>query len=169
NTNCGLVGSVRGGALPALSCQVWKCAISVPTILSKIRKTSEFLTLWAREGYRLVPPCSMNAKWNPAVLAIAWMWFAGDRSASDLGIAGCCPTFKFGTAWRNVNVGSKSGLCPLLRYRVHQLVSTVSCMRFVSRPICRAPVALLLGKVRNGSRVTGDAPFADRYALMKVK
>jgi len=41
------------------------------------------------------------------------------------------------------------GLPARLRYRVHQLVSTVSCIRFVSRPICCAPVALLLGKVRN--------------------
>ena len=28
-----------------------------------------------------------------------------------------------------------------LRYRVHQLVSTVSCIRLVSRPICSAPLA----------------------------
>src|SRR3974377_1588519 len=34
------VGSVRIFALPALSCQVWKCAVSVGPILSKIRKTS---------------------------------------------------------------------------------------------------------------------------------
>jgi hypothetical protein len=34
------VGSVSAGALPALSCHVWKCAVSVGPILSKIRKTS---------------------------------------------------------------------------------------------------------------------------------
>ncbi len=37
----------------------------------------------------------------------------------------------------------------VLRYRVHQLVSTVSCIRLVSRSICWAPVAVLLGSVRN--------------------
>ncbi len=38
-----------------------------------------------------------------------------------------------------------------LRERIPEigLVSTVSCMRLVSRPICWAPVALLLGNVRN--------------------
>ena len=41
-----------------------------------------------------------------------------------------------------------------LRYFVQKLVSTVSCMRLVSRPICCAPVALLLGNVRNLSRLT---------------
>src|ERR1700736_3710141 len=39
-----LVGSVRGGALPALSCQVWKCIVSVGPMLSRIRKTCEPLT-----------------------------------------------------------------------------------------------------------------------------
>src|SRR6266404_9962170 len=101
----------------------------------------------------------MNAKWNPAVFAIAWMWSLGARSLLLLGIAGCCPTLRLGTAWGNVNPGSRSGLFARLRYRVHQLVSTVSCIRFVSRPICRAPVALLLGRVRNWSRLTGVAPF----------
>src|SRR5208337_1104652 len=38
------------GALPALSCQVWKCAISVPPMLSRIRKTSTLLTRWASMG-----------------------------------------------------------------------------------------------------------------------
>src|SRR6266436_3800631 len=32
--------SVSGVALPALSCQVWKCCVSVGPILSRIRKTS---------------------------------------------------------------------------------------------------------------------------------
>src|SRR5713101_5261749 len=131
-------------------------------MLSKILKTSELFTLWASEGYRLVPPCSMNAKWKPAVFAIAWIWLDGARSAFDLGIAGCCPTNRLGTACGNANPGSRSGLFARLRYLVHQLVSTVSCMRFVSRPICRAPVAVLLGKVRNWSRLTASAPFEAR-------
>jgi len=50
------------GALPALSCQVWKCMISDPPILSSIRRTSRLLALCANAGYRLLPPCSMNAK-----------------------------------------------------------------------------------------------------------
>src|SRR6266852_9999019 len=44
NTNP-FVGSVRGGAFPALSCQVWKWAVSVGPMLSKIRNTSTLLTL----------------------------------------------------------------------------------------------------------------------------
>src|SRR5256885_6012962 len=32
-----LVGSVSGGALPALSCQVWKCIASVGPMLSRMR------------------------------------------------------------------------------------------------------------------------------------
>src|SRR3954471_12100316 len=43
----------------------------------------------------------------------------------------------------------------------------VSSIRLVSRPIRRAPVALLLGRVRNLSRLIGSAPFDCRYALMK--
>src|SRR3954452_7476483 len=43
----------------------------------------------------------------------------------------------------------------------------VSSIRLVSRPILRAPVALLLGRMRNLSRLIGSAPFAPRYALMK--
>jgi hypothetical protein len=41
------VGSVRGGAFPALSCQVWKCIASVGPMLSRIRSTSGWLTRWA--------------------------------------------------------------------------------------------------------------------------
>ena len=41
---------------------------------------------------------SFQAKWNPAVLAIAWRCFLGWRSASDRGIAGCCPTARPGIA-----------------------------------------------------------------------
>src|SRR6266705_865757 len=108
----------------------------------------------------------MNAKWNPAVLAIAWMWLLGARSALLRGMAGNLPILRLGTAWGNANPGSRSGLFARLRYRVHQLVSTVSCIRLVSRPICCAPVAWLLGKLRNGSRLTASAPFESRYALI---
>src|SRR5216684_5305557 len=109
----------------------------------------------------------MNAKWNPAVFAIAWMWSLGVRSLLFLGIAGCCPTLKLGIAWGNVKVGSRSGLFARLRYRVHQLVSTVSCMRFVNRGFPLDPVAVLPGKVANGLRSTISARFEAKYALMK--
>src|SRR5262245_30866466 len=97
------------------------------------------------------------------------MWSAGVKSASLLGIAGCRPLLKLGTACGNTNPGSRSGLFALLRYLVHQLVSTVSCMRFVSLPICLAPVAVLLGRVRKGSKFTGVAPIDAKYALMNWK
>src|SRR5579885_3513109 len=45
-----LVGSVRAGALPALSCHVWKWAVSVGPMLSRMRSTSTLLTRWASEG-----------------------------------------------------------------------------------------------------------------------
>src|SRR5580704_7977105 len=99
---------------------------------------------------------------------MAWMWFFGLRSASVIGMAGNCPLAKLGTAWGNLKPGLRSGFFALLRYRVYQLVSTVSCMRLVRRPIWLAPVALLLGKVRNWSRLTVSAPLEARYALMKV-
>src|SRR5262249_58530749 len=35
-------------------------------MLSKILRTSRFVTRWANAGYRLVPPCSIKAKWNAA-------------------------------------------------------------------------------------------------------
>ena len=40
-----VLGSVSGGALPALSNHVWKCAVSVGPMLSRIRRTSTFVTL----------------------------------------------------------------------------------------------------------------------------
>src|SRR5579862_1343935 len=109
----------------------------------------------------------MVGKWNPAVLAMAWRWSAGARSASVLGIAGNCPVLKPGTAWGNTNPGSRSGLLARLRYRVHQLVSKVSCMRLVSRGFPLDPVAVLPGRVRNGSRLAVAAPLEARYALRK--
>jgi hypothetical protein len=54
--NMGLAfGSVRGArgietAFPALSCQVWKCMVSVGPILSRIRKTTGLVTPWAKVG-----------------------------------------------------------------------------------------------------------------------
>ena len=49
-----------------------------------------------------------------------------------------------------------------LRYRIYQLVSTFRCMRFVSRPMFWAPVAVLPCKVRNSSKLTGSAPRDSR-------
>src|SRR4030081_3195274 len=115
----------------------------------------------------------MRAKWNPAVLAIACIRLAlavtrgfggavpgglgcampGGVSASLTGIAGW---FLMLTACGKE--APKSGFW-VLRYRVYQLVSTFSFWRFVSRSICLAPVALLLGSVRNSSRLTGSAPL----------
>ena len=45
-----------------------------------------------------MPPCSINAKWNPAVKAIALMRSLLFASALVLGIAVCNPLFKLGTA-----------------------------------------------------------------------
>src|SRR5215472_5250241 len=86
-------------------------------------------------------------------------------SALLLGIAGCCPTFKLRTACGNFE--PKSGLV-VLRYRVQKLVSTVSRVRLVSRPICRAPSALLLGSRRNRSKLTGGAPWEAKYAFRNL-
>src|SRR5262250_1163693 len=63
--------AVRGGALPALSDQVWKCIVSVGPMLIRIRSTSTLVALCAIDGYRLFPPCSIVGKWKPAVFAIA--------------------------------------------------------------------------------------------------
>jgi hypothetical protein len=56
------VGSVTGGASPALSLQVWKCIVSVGPMLRTIRSTSGSVTLCASDGYRLLPPCSPVAE-----------------------------------------------------------------------------------------------------------
>src|SRR6516164_9356623 len=97
------------------------------------------------------------------------MWSSGVKSSSVLGIAGNCPEAKPGTACGNTQLGSRSGLFALLRYRVHQLVSSVSFMRLVSRGFPLEPLALLPGKVRNCSRLAGAAPFDTRYAFKNVK
>src|SRR5215472_19311413 len=44
------VGSVRGGALPALSDHVWKCMVSVGPMLMRILNTSTLVALCAIEG-----------------------------------------------------------------------------------------------------------------------
>src|SRR4029077_6657394 len=52
NTRLPSVRGARGSetALPALSCQVWKWEVSVGPILSRIRKTCGWVTLWAKVG-----------------------------------------------------------------------------------------------------------------------
>src|SRR3954471_12977208 len=45
-----VVGSVRGGALPALSCQVWKCIASVGPMLRRMRRTSRVAPRPGGEG-----------------------------------------------------------------------------------------------------------------------
>src|ERR1700730_4326277 len=52
------VGAVRGGALPALSCQVWKWEVSVGPMLRRMSNTSGWVTLRASAGERLLRPCS---------------------------------------------------------------------------------------------------------------
>src|SRR4029077_19429841 len=78
-----------------------------------------------------------------------------------------------GTACGNTNNGSRSGLLSRLRYRVHQLVSTVGFMglgsRFFAKPFSlAAPVAVLPGIVLNLLRSTGFAPMDSRYSLRKA-
>src|SRR5438309_5638392 len=102
----------------------------------------------------------MVGKWNPAVLAIACRKLGSFKSSSVLGIAVCCPTAKVGTACGKVS--PRSGFLVLLRYRVHQLVSRVSCVRFVSLSLPLDPVAVLPGRVRKGSRLTVLAPLDAR-------
>src|ERR1700676_2243057 len=112
----------------------------------------------------------MNAKWNPAVKAMALRRSAIDpallslrkllpRSSLVLGMAVNWPFTRLGKAF--LNVAPRSGLV-VLRYRVHQLVSTESCVRLVKRPTCLAPVAWLLGNVAKCDKSTGSAPFEIR-------
>src|ERR1700722_6319660 len=72
-TETPVIGSTagRGGAVPPLSAQVWKCMVSVGPMLMRILNTSTLLALCAIDGYRLLPPCSMVGMWKPAVFAIA--------------------------------------------------------------------------------------------------
>src|SRR5881397_547401 len=120
------------------------------------------MALSASEGYRLLPPCSMVGKWKPAVFAIACRKLGSVVSASVRGIAVCWLTPKVGTACGKTKFGSRSGLWLSLRYLVHQLVSIVSCVRFVSRSFPLDPLAELPGRVRNGFRFTVSAPFDAR-------
>jgi hypothetical protein len=55
-------------------------------------------------------------KWKAAVLAIAWRYVFGRRSASLLGIAGNLPVARSGTACGRVS--PRSGFRESLRYRV---------------------------------------------------
>src|ERR1017187_2912765 len=109
----------------------------------------------------------MVGMWKPAVFAIAWRKLGSAVSASVLGMAVCLPTARVGIACGKVKFGSRSGLWVLLRYRVHQLVSSVSSIRFVSRSFPLEPVAVLPFRVRKGSRLTESAPLEARYALRK--
>src|SRR5205814_4469445 len=42
--------AVKGGALPGLSCQVWKCVVSGGPMLIRMRNTSTLLALCASDG-----------------------------------------------------------------------------------------------------------------------
>src|SRR6266566_6204068 len=72
----------------------------------------------------------MNAKWKPAVLAIAWRWSFGDRSLSFLGIAGNCPFSKPGTAGGNVS--PKSGF--FVRLILRPITGVYGKLHEVSEP-----------------------------------
>src|SRR5438132_11547670 len=105
----------------------------------------------------------MVAKWNPAVLAITWRRLGSLVSLLVLGMAVCCPWDKSGIACGKTKLGLRSGFSVRLRYLVHQLVSRVSLVRFVSRNAPLEPVAVLPGKVRNCSRST------DRKSVVEGK
>src|SRR4051794_9648573 len=79
-------GTLTAGALPALSCQMVKCATSDPPIPARIFKTDPLDAFGTNCAYRLDPPCSMVAKWNAAVFAMACIWSA--LTASVAGMAG---------------------------------------------------------------------------------
>src|ERR1043165_7777841 len=67
------------------------------------------------------------------------------------------------------NVSPKSGL-PVLRYLTNQLVSTVRFIRLVSLlAVVFDPVAWLLGRVRNGSKLIAWLPLETRYAFRKSR
>src|SRR6202035_2316777 len=86
----------------------------------------------------------------------------GGESVSFKGIAGW-----FLITSGPLNTAPKSGFSPL-RYRVYQLRSTLRFMRLLIRLICRAPVAWLLGRTRNGSRSTGTSPFDRKKAAKEA-
>src|SRR6202042_312903 len=88
-------------------------------------------------------------------------------SASVRGIAVCCPTPRLGTACTNGAPRSTSGFV-MLRYRDQKLVSTVSCVRLVSRSFLLDPCAVLPGIVAKRLRSTASAPFDSRYAFRKA-
>src|SRR5260370_41439899 len=99
---------------------------SAGRMVNRIREPSRLVTCGARAGYKLVPPCSMNAKWNPAVRAIALSrsgkvdWVGSGLttlpavSSLLLVLAGCIRTFNLGTAFATTAFASKPGLVMLL-------------------------------------------------------
>jgi len=64
----------REWALPALSCQVWKCMVSLGPMLSRISQDFQVGDVRCQRRIRLVPPCSMNGEVESAVKAIALRW-----------------------------------------------------------------------------------------------
>src|SRR4029078_5120885 len=86
----------------------------------------------------------------------------GGVSVSFKGIAGW-----FAITKGPLNTSPKAGFFPL-RYRGYQLRSTLRFIRLVIRLICLAPVALLLGSLRNGSRSTGTTPLDFKKGLKKA-
>src|SRR4029079_4580732 len=51
-----------GGICPTVSCQISKCAPSVPPMLVTIRRARRLLHFKLRASYRLEPPCSIIGK-----------------------------------------------------------------------------------------------------------
>src|SRR5215471_514521 len=102
--------------------------------------------------YRLVPPCSIDGKWNAAVYAIASIWLS--VRFVDSGTAGRLTMF---TIWPNVS--PKSGL-PGDTYRFQKLVSIVRWRRLVIRAGAVSPGGG--GRVQKGFRLTGCAPIDAR-------
>src|SRR5215470_10526500 len=109
----------------------------------------------------LVPPCSTNAKWKPATLATACTKLGSPLTSALLrGTAGNGVAKRPGRACGLVP--PKSGFWLSLRYLVHQLVSTVSCVRFVSLPSLGTPETWLGVMFLNGVRSALSTPLAAR-------
>ncbi len=151
-----LVGSRSAGALPALSDQVWKMHrlggadaehdaqhLGVLHALGQLRVQAGAALLDRAE----VEPGGVGDRLQ--VLLVL-------RSALVRGIAGHRPLASAGTACGKLS--PRSGFLVRARYRVHQLVSTVSSIRLVIRLSFADPWAVLPGSVRNWSRFTAWAP-----------
>src|SRR5260221_13848556 len=97
----------------------------------------------------------MRSNGSAAVKAIAFRWLVRLpgvlvpmlASFVGIGVRFLIPPGGL-TAWGNVKPGSRSGFSLSMRYRVQKLVSTLSCMRFVSRFFPEDPVAVLPGNAR---------------------